>query len=188
MLATENRDIKTKVTVLDAEVSTLKAENISLKQQIEAGALQQLPPFYFTVQNYEQCKEENHVIMSPPFYSYPRGYKMCLQIHLNGYRTGVKKHLTLFVSIMMGEFDDTLQWPFTGRVTIDMYSNKSKQWTEIKVVDFKQSPLERKRDRLTSGNSGYYQFLPQDKVASEYMIKDETYSHVCFRVSRVELD
>ena len=187
MLATENRDIKTKVTALDAEVSTLKAENISLKQQIEAGALQQLPPFYFTVQNYEQWKEKNRVITSPPFYSYPRGYKMCLEIYPNGYKTGVNKHLALFVSIMRGEFDDTLEWPFTGRVTIDMYSNKLKQWTEIQVVDFKKSPLERKRDRLTNGNWGYYQFLPQEQVAAEYMIKDETASLVCFRANHVKL-
>ncbi len=184
MLATENRDIKTKVTVLDAEVSTLKAENISLKQQIEAGALQQLPPFYFTVQNYEQCKEENRVIMSPPFYSYPRGYKMCLEIHPNGYKSGKNTHLALFVSIMRGEFDDMLEWPFTGRVPIDIYSKKSKQWTQIGMVDFKDSPMERNCDRLASGSWGYH--IPQDKVA-EYIIKDGTYSHDCLRVNRVEL-
>ena len=65
MLATENR----------AEVSALKAENASLKQQIEARPLPPVPPFYFTLYNYQRCKEENRAIMSPPFYSHAKGTK-----------------------------------------------------------------------------------------------------------------
>ncbi len=45
--------------------------------------------------------------------------------------------------IMREEFDDTLQWPFTGKVNIDMYSNKSKQWTQVQVVDFKECQIKR---------------------------------------------
>ncbi len=197
MLATENKDIKneveakvttlkTQVSLLQAEVTALKAENTSLEQQIEARSPLQLPPFYFSVQNYNQYKKDNHIIMSPPFYSHPKGYKICLQIYPNGFQNGVNTYMSLFVVILRGEFDDTLQWPFTGRVTIDMYSNKSKHWTQIKVVNFKDHPKKREYDRLTSGSWGYH--IPQDQVAAEYIIKDGTHhSLVCFRVYRVEL-
>ncbi len=175
-LAIENRDIKTK---FEAEITTLKAE-------IEARSPLQLPPFYFTVINYERCKNDNHVLMSPPFYSHPKGYKMCLQIHPNGCKSGLNTHMSLLVSIMRGEFDDTLQWPFTGRVTIDICNKTSQQWTQVKVVNFKESPIARKCDRLTSGSKGYFQYIPQDQVAAKYMIKDGT-TVVRFRVNRVEL-
>ena len=125
--------------------------------------------------------------MSPPFYSHPKGYKMCLQIHPNGYNSGLNTHMTLHVNIMRGEFDDTLQWPFTGRVTIDMYNNKSEQWTQIQVVDFKESPIKRGYDCFTSDGYTKYQFLPQDQVATEYTLKDGFYDHVRFRVNHVEL-
>ncbi len=93
----------------------------------------------------------------------------------------------MFVYIMRGEFDDTLQWPFTGRVTIDMYSYKSKQWTQVEVVNFKESPVTRKYVSLTSGGYGNTQVLTQDQVAAEYMYKDGTDTVVRFRVNRVEL-
>ena len=104
---------------------------------------------------------------------------MCLQIYPNGFWSGQNTHLALFINIMRGEFDDTLQWPFTGRVTIDM-DNKFKQWTQIIVVNFKDYP--------TSGNYGYYQVLRHDQVAAEYMIENGIrHSRVHFRVNRVEL-
>ncbi len=129
----------------------------------------------------------NDVIMSPPFYSHPNGYKMCLQIYPNGYDIGLNTHMSLFVFIMRGEFDDTLQWPFTGRATTDMYSNKSEQWTQVEVVDFKRNPVKKKCDRLTSSGYGYPQVLTQDQVAAEYMVKDGTDALVRFRVNHVEL-
>ncbi len=125
--------------------------------------------------------------MSPPFYSHPNGYKMCLQIYPNGYDIGLNTHLSVFVFIMRGEFDDTLQWPFTGRVTIDMCSNKSKQWTQVKVVDFKDAPVKRECDNLTSTGYGYYRVLTQDQVAAKYMVKDGTDTLVRTRINHVEL-
>ena len=184
MLATENREIKTK---FEAEIISLKAENTSLKQEIEARPIPPVPPFYFTILNYEQSKKDNCLVTSPPFYSHLKGYKMRLQTFPNGDTTGQNTHLSLFILIMRGEFDDMLQWPFTGRVTIDMYSENLKQWTPITVVDFKDSPVDRKCDRLTNGSWGYPQFLPHDQVAAEYMLTDGTYSHVRLRVNYVEL-
>ncbi len=188
-LATENIDIENKfeaeTTTLKTEVLTLKAENTLLKQQMEARPLPPVPPYYFTVYNYKQCKKDNCTIISPSFYSHAKGYKMRLQIFPNGSKSGMNTHLSLFVEIMRGEFDDMLEWPFTGRVTIDMYSYKLKRWTQIQVVDFKESPGQRGHDCFTSDGYGYDLFFPQDQVATEYMFKKGTF--VRFRVNRVDI-
>ncbi len=112
---------------------------------------------------------------------------MSLQIYPNGSNTGTNTHMSVYAFIMRGEFDDTLQWPFTGRVTVDIYSYKLKKWTQIQVFNFKEYPIERGYDCVISDGSGYHLFFPQDQVETEYMFKNGSYTFVCFRVNRVEL-
>lgn len=57
-------------------------------------------------------------IHSPPFYTSLYGYKMCLRMNLNGVDSGFGHHLSLFVHMMRGDWDDILEWPFTGRITL----------------------------------------------------------------------
>ncbi len=55
---------------------------------------------------------------SKPFYVYD--YKMCLEIHILGGGNGKNTHMSLFLVIMKGEFDNVLQWPFTSKVTFKL--------------------------------------------------------------------
>jgi len=53
---------------------------------------------------------------SPPFYTHPQGYKMCLSVVANGSGDGKGTHVSVFAYLMRGDFDDHLKWPFQGRV------------------------------------------------------------------------
>ena len=53
-------------------------------------------------------------VYSTPFYTSRHGYKMCLRLHLNGDGSG----LSFFVTLMRGEHDAFLPWPFKQRVTL----------------------------------------------------------------------
>lgn len=55
---------------------------------------------------------------SPPFYTHLEGYKMYLEIDANGCGEGEGTHVSVYVSLMRGEYDGQLQWPFRGNVTI----------------------------------------------------------------------
>ena len=57
-------------------------------------------------------------LYSPPFYTGPHGYKMCLRAYLNGDGVGKGSHLSLFFVLMKGEFDAVNQWPFKQKVTL----------------------------------------------------------------------
>ena len=57
---------------------------------------------------------------SPSFYTSPFGYKVCLRINLNGVGNGEGKHVALFVHMVQGDYDDTLDWPFTCKFTLSI--------------------------------------------------------------------
>ena len=81
-----------------------------------------------TVWRFTDMKNMKKVYMSRPFYTHVKGYKMCLFVYPNGYGKAEGKHVSVLVSIMNGENDDSLQWPFRGIITIDLLDqSKSKK-------------------------------------------------------------
>ena len=57
-----------------------------------------------------QYKRSRKVWRSPPFY-FREGYKMCLAVYPNGIGKGEGTHVSLYLGLMKGEFDDELEWP-----------------------------------------------------------------------------
>ena len=43
---------------------------------------------------------------------------MCIRANLDGVENAQGTHLSLFVHIMKGEYDDLLNWPFHGSITL----------------------------------------------------------------------
>ena len=66
-----------------------------------------------------QAEREGAVpfILSPCFNSHRYGYKMQIKAYLNGDGVGLGKHLSIFLTILKGHYDDILPWPFTQKVT-----------------------------------------------------------------------
>ena len=61
---------------------------------------------------------------SNPFYTHPHGYKMCLRVDAKGWGNGRDTHVSVFVHMMQGEYDDHLEWPFRGEVTVQLLQGK----------------------------------------------------------------
>ena len=47
---------------------------------------------------------------------------MCLGVDASGWGSGAGTHLSTFVHLMRGEFDDNLHWPFRGDITLQLIS------------------------------------------------------------------
>ena len=104
-------------------------------------------------------------------------------IHPNGLGSAKGTHLSLFVSIMQGEYDDQLQWPFRGKLTIQML--ESETWSNTTTISFagaSQKCAKRPVDRISSHAFGFFEFIMHDKLQI-YCREDK----ICFRVSSVEL-
>ena len=78
----------------------------------------------FTMDNFDKHKRDKDTWYSPHFYTHPNGYKMCLRVDANGSASGRGTHLSVFVCLMQGEFDDQLKWPFRGNITIKLVDQK----------------------------------------------------------------
>ena len=77
-------------------------------------------PVEFTMTGFEEHKKNSDVWYSPPFYTHASGYKLCIAVHANGYGAATGTHVTVGLRVMRGEFDDEVQWPFQGAITIQL--------------------------------------------------------------------
>ena len=83
-------------------------------------------------------------LLSPPWYTGPHGYKLCTQLYLNGNGTRVGSHVSIFLSVMKGEFDPILPWPLRGRMSFCL-------------LDLKQKSLPIVQNLCTNPNSSSFQ-------------------------------
>ena len=79
----------------------------------------------FTMEKFQEHKENDSQWYSPPFYTHPRGYKMCLQVDANGYDKASGTHLSLFTCFVKGEFDHELPWPFYGNIVVQLLNQNA---------------------------------------------------------------
>jgi hypothetical protein len=103
-------------------------------------------------------------VYSTPFYLFPHGYKMRLQLYLNGDSQARGTHMSLYVLLMRGDYDAYLKWPFHFKVRFTLldqiqHNNQSRFfWSNTASICFKQPS--------TTMNPAYgiSQFFPLDKL------------------------
>lgn len=71
----------------------------------------------YTKKKRSAAKGTETELYSPSFYSHSFGYKLCLRAYLNGYFDGEGSHLSLYICIVKGPYDDIVPWPFKGKFT-----------------------------------------------------------------------
>ena len=62
--------------------------------------------------------------MSPPFYSHPDGYKLCLLVYPNGVWSGKSTHVSVFVGVLSREHDDYLDRALDADVMVELLNWK----------------------------------------------------------------
>lgn len=82
-----------------------------------------IPPTTFILDNFYERREKREKWYSPYFYSHRYGYKMQLRVFPFGTGKGTGTHISVFVIIVPGEFDDLLTWPFCGIVTLHLINH-----------------------------------------------------------------
>ena len=113
-----------KLTVLVSQVCAKSGVPMPLEQkawlQNKVLRKEPLPPWVFRMEGFQEKKENDKVWYSDPVYSHFVGYKMCLKVHANGSGDGKGTHVSVFISLMRGDNDDSLKWPFKGTIKVSL--------------------------------------------------------------------
>ena len=101
-------------------------------------------------------------LYSPPFYTSPHGYRMCIRVYLNGDGVGRGTHVSVFFVLMRSEHDSLLSWPFrqSVRFTLINQVNPDASISEAFVPDL-ESPSFQKPDGDMNIASGFPKFAKQ---------------------------
>ena len=81
------------------------------------------PPVYVIMNGFKEHRNKDDTWYSLPFYSHLGGYKMCLRVDANGTGNGKGTHVSVFVYLMRGNFDDHVKWPFCGNITVQLHND-----------------------------------------------------------------
>lgn len=130
----------------------------------------------FSQKRHEAKTGTGTVLHSTGFYTSFRGYKMCLRINLNGVETGFGTHLSLFVHLMRGEFDDNLVWPFTGKIILIVsdQSDAKNDIVETLVGNGAIAAFHKPSSSRNHKGFGYMEFVPLSRIDNSVYVKNNT--------------
>ncbi|KAF8359157.1 trf-1 [Pristionchus pacificus] len=99
-------------------IGTLETKSSNLEKMYGAQLV-------WKIDNIQQRRNEakssaRPTIFSPPFMSSRHGYKMCLSACLYGDGPSRGHYFAVYVTILRGEYDALLQWPFVHKVTVSL--------------------------------------------------------------------
>ena len=86
-----------------------------------------MPPFHFTMSNFNQLKTTKTCWDSPPMYTHLYGYKFHITVYPSGVFSGAGTHVSVYLYSMPGEFDATLQWPAKFTITLQLLNQHRDQ-------------------------------------------------------------
>ena len=158
------KEISTHFTLLATATQKLVKENQELRHEVGALKLevqQLISQSGFPVDYHVKLTDEN-VVYLPPFYTHPRGYRMCVRV-----RRAEGTHVSIFICVMQGPFDDYLKWPFRGEITIQIV-NQVGDHDHVEVVISYTNGTDDTAGRVTDEERakgwGCSKFLAHDKL------------------------
>ena len=100
-----------------------------------------------------------------------------MRINLNGVGSGLGKHISLFVHMMRGDYDNILKWPFTGEVNLSILDQSSENQKENIGQTFETRPNLVAFQKPTTPRSykgyGYVEFAPLDQIREPKYVQND---------------
>ena len=141
---------------------------------------------------YREKKEEDKDWHSPGFHTSPGGYKMSLRVCPNGIGDNKGTHVSWFIHLKAGEYDDLLEWPFQGEVTIELLNQLEDKNHKKCTVIFDESTPSQFKERASEGRStsgwGNRKFISHEELKykpvtnCQYLKDDSLYFRVSVKI------
>ena len=132
--------------------------------------------FVWKIQNFSeqlrQAKEGDILKISDPFYTESCGYKMQLLLYPNGAGSGENTHISLYHSVIKGEYDALLSWPFKTAVKFTLIDQQRFLKQNVHH-SFTHNVTERPEESSPS-SLGLPQFVTHEKLKTRRYLVDDT--------------
>ncbi|XP_064399875.1 TNF receptor-associated factor 5-like [Halichondria panicea] len=163
-LKEENQELKEIVEKQSRTIETLQHDlsRFRNKQDRNKRAIQALQehsaiaPIIFTLDDFEGRLKRKDMGWNPAaFFTHPQGYKMLLCVDVYGNGTGKGTHMSVFLSLLKGEFDEHLKWPFRASITIRLENQDDEESHYEEMIKYHDSTPEVTAGRiLEEGRQG----------------------------------
>ena len=142
----------------------------------------------FKMCSFDYYRKYNKLWISPPFYTHPYGYKMCLGVDANGWGIGTKRtYVAMYIYLMKGEHDNELRWPLVCDVTVELLNQEGDGCGITKVISFMEMTSNgirvMKGTRAPSG-PGITEFILHNELQPRYLRN----GNLQFRITKVEFN
>uniref|UniRef100_I3K617 TNF receptor-associated factor n=2 Tax=Oreochromis TaxID=8139 RepID=I3K617_ORENI len=179
---------KSHLTMMCNLVGRQRQEILELRREMEELSVSHDGVLIWKLSDYSRKLQEaklrsNHEFFSPPFYTHRYGYKLQVSAFLNGNGSGEGSHLSVYIRVLPGEYDNLLEWPFSYKVTFSILDqsdpslSKPQHITETFNPDPNwknfQKPCSSRNslDESTLG-FGYPKFISHEEIKKRNYIRD----------------
>ena len=176
----EIQQLKGQIVLLDKRLQAKETESedrgfrLSLLENVsyDGTMIWKIPQFAQRVVDAQSGKYTS--IFSLPFYTSRYGYKLCLRLYILGDGIGKGTHMSLFLVVMRGEFDNILQWPFTYKVTFRLLNQSGdKDIVDSFLPDPMSSSFKKPKTDMNVA-SGCPRFVSINNVKTGGFVGDDT--------------
>ena len=109
-------------------------------------------PVILKMSEFAKKKQEEVEWFSPSFYSHNQGYKFCLNVDANGYSNSKGTHMSVWLCLTKGPYDDWLPWPLRERFEIQVLNQIKDRWHHALIVIYGDELPDDYAGRITGNN------------------------------------
>ena len=148
----------------------------------------------FTITSFTQFKLKEASFYGPPFYTDSKGYKLIIFVSastFNCFNTTKGTHMSLHARLMKGEYDDTLAWPFSGDVVVEILNWREDKNHQEYTFSFDKglpSTSINKVLNIDIAPSGYQQIVPYSALSYKLSSNTEFLRSNCIHVKVKSVD
>jgi len=127
----------------------------------------------FSIKKNKAMNGDKLSVTSEPFYTSEFGYKMSMKIYPAGDGVGKGLYLSVFFTLMKGDYDNMLQWPFKNKVTLTIIDQKDKtnHYSDTFKPDPKSTCYQQPVEEYNIA-SGSPKFILFEQLNDKYIKKD----------------
>lgn len=190
LTAHEQERLRRHLQMAEARIKQLEVHH---KEEVQYSKAERVPQV-FQIESFHSQFEQKIVWESKGFYSDCLGYKMCLKVHLNGSGCGTDTHISYFLHLMPGVYDEDLPWPFEGKVVVEVlnqlengkHSTHEKQFLAHQEMEYNKRVCGKRMNEIGLGEPRFFphrDLVPKPESNINYVKDGSLY----IRVQKIEV-